>query len=210
MTDIKIFFDERILVLTGKDTGIFSSRQIQWNNDRPTLEQYLLAFSVSTEACWSICYPDVRRLLEAVASCFHTVEAAGGVVALADGRVLLIRRLGKWDLPKGKAEKGETPEQTAVREVTEECGLTVAPAIVSKLTDSWHSYFRHRKQVLKHTSWYVMTLPSAVPLQPQLSEDITDARWLSGDEVNRAMNHTYGSVKEVLESWKKYRYRKWV
>ncbi|MDR0714930.1 MAG: NUDIX domain-containing protein [Bacteroidales bacterium] len=199
ITDIKIFFDERVLVLTDKDTRIYSTCQIKWNDDQKMLEKYLSDFSESTDERLYISYPDVKRLMKAVVSCFHTVEAAGGVVALADGRILMIKRLGKWDLPKGKAEKGETSEQTAVREVTEECGLPVAPVISSKLTDTYHTYFRRHKHVLKHTAWYAMTFPYAAPLHPQLAEDITDALWLSVDEANRTLDNTYGSVKEVLK-----------
>jgi ADP-ribose pyrophosphatase YjhB (NUDIX family) len=139
--------------------------------------------------------------LEAVKSCFKVVEAAGGVVSLPDGRVLLIRRLGKWDLPKGKAEKGELPEQTAVREVMEECGLSKMPVITSKLTDSYHTYHLKGKHILKHTAWYAMDYAAAEPLQPQLSEDITEAVWCTCRQVNAAMLQTYGSVKEVLETW---------
>jgi hypothetical protein len=46
--------------------------------------------------------------------------------------------------------------------------------------------------------WY----DEAEPLQPQLAEDITEAVWCSGKQVNAAMFNTYGSVKEVVEKWK--------
>lgn len=36
------------------------------------------------------------------------------------GEILFIKRNGRWDLPKGKAEKRETIEETAIREVEEE------------------------------------------------------------------------------------------
>ena len=36
---------------------------------------------------------------------------------------LLIYRRGKWDLPKGKLDYEESPEQAGVREVEEECGI---------------------------------------------------------------------------------------
>jgi 8-oxo-dGTP pyrophosphatase MutT (NUDIX family) len=59
-----------------------------------------------------------------------TVRAAGGIV-LRDGgsgpEVLLVHRprYDDWSIPKGKAEPGETDEQCAVREVTEETGFAV-------------------------------------------------------------------------------------
>src|SRR5690348_4880805 len=51
------------------------------------------------------------------------MEAAGGVVFNDSGQILVIFRKKKWDLPKGKLDYGETPEDAALREVKEECGI---------------------------------------------------------------------------------------
>ncbi|MBK8341799.1 MAG: NUDIX domain-containing protein [Flavobacteriales bacterium] len=51
------------------------------------------------------------------------VLAAGGAVTDERGRLLAIHRLGRWDLPKGKVDRGESVSTAAVREVQEECGL---------------------------------------------------------------------------------------
>ena len=61
----------------------------------------------------------------------HPQVGVGGVV-VADGRVLLIRRgkaplLGRWSIPGGTVESGETLEQALVREMAEETGLDVVP-----------------------------------------------------------------------------------
>ena len=56
------------------------------------------------------------------------VRAAGGVVEASDGSLLAIVRNGRYDLPKGKVELGETLLQAAHREVEEETGLKVLPA----------------------------------------------------------------------------------
>ena len=53
------------------------------------------------------------------------VRAAGGIVTAPDGTMLLIQRNGRWDLPKGKVEPGETLLQAALREVEEETGIKV-------------------------------------------------------------------------------------
>ena len=73
------------------------------------------------------------------------IEAAGGLVINRKGEYLFIYRNDKWDLPKGKLEKGERKRQGAVREVEEECGITVssmakgyAKPIISILTgEKW-------------------------------------------------------------------------
>ena len=56
--------------------------------------------------------------------------AAVGAIAIRDGALLLIRRghapsRGRWSLPGGRVEPGETAEQALVREVAEETGLVV-------------------------------------------------------------------------------------
>jgi 8-oxo-dGTP diphosphatase len=68
-----------------------------------------------------------------------------GIVRAPDGRVLLLRhRLwapdGRWGFPSGFARRGETFQETVVREVREETGLTVRPG---RLVDL-RSGFRYR------------------------------------------------------------------
>lgn len=68
---------------------------------------------------------------------------AASVAIVKDGRVLLVRRArepfaGRWTLPGGRCEPGETPEQTAVREVREELGLLVGVAPLTRVeTGPW-------------------------------------------------------------------------
>ena len=52
---------------------------------------------------------------------------AAGALVIIDGKVLLFQRKGEtgYDLPFGKRNPGETPEETAIREVREETGYTI-------------------------------------------------------------------------------------
>ena len=76
---------------------------------------------------------------------YKFVLAAGGAVTDEHGRLLVIRRLGKWDLPKGKVDEGEAIDAAAMREVHEECGLNELH-IVRAMTSTWHTYERKGKQ----------------------------------------------------------------
>ena len=102
---------------------------------------------------------DYEKLVKHYKSIYKIIEAAGGLVFNESGKALLIHRLGYWDLPKGKLEKGETIEEGALREVEEETGLQ-GGSIVKKLHESYHTYHsRKGKRILKKTYWYQMTAP---------------------------------------------------
>ena len=64
----------------------------------------------------------------------------------ADGRVLIAERpagrtmAGLWEFPGGKIEQGERPEETLIRELKEELGITVKEACLAPLTFASHAY----------------------------------------------------------------------
>jgi 8-oxo-dGTP diphosphatase len=64
----------------------------------------------------------------------------------SDGRVLIAQRpegksmAGLWEFPGGKIELGEQPEQSLIRELQEELGITVKPECLAPLTFASHSY----------------------------------------------------------------------
>jgi 8-oxo-dGTP diphosphatase len=64
----------------------------------------------------------------------------------ADGRVLIARRPegkmmgGLWEFPGGKAEDGEAPEATIIRELKEELGVDISAACLAPLTFASHGY----------------------------------------------------------------------
>lgn len=197
--NIKIYFDDRVLLLTDKENG--NDMPDTFKNTR-MLAKELEKFAEAKEPLWVIKHSDIGEMLEKIKACCTFIEAAGGLVSLSDKRILFIRRFGKWDLPKGKAEKGETLEATAVREVVEECGLATLPQITKKIIDTYHTYHHKGKHVLKRTAWYAMTYDGDEALHPQLSEDITEAVWCAENQTDRMLRDTYGSVRQVFEHLK--------
>ncbi|MFO7673536.1 MAG: NUDIX domain-containing protein, partial [Lutibacter sp.] len=70
---------------------------------------------------------------------FKSQKAAGGKVLNANNEVLFIYRFNKWDLPKGKLDKGESIFACAIREVEEECGITNLQ-VIKPLETTYHIY----------------------------------------------------------------------
>jgi 8-oxo-dGTP pyrophosphatase MutT (NUDIX family) len=125
---------------------------------------------------------------------YKIIEAAGGAV-VKDKKLLAIYRLGKWDLPKGKMERGESKEESAIREVEEECGIS-GLKIIKELPTVYHTYTLQGKRILKVTYWFEMTTDFDGELKPQTEEDITDVKWV--EDVNEVLANTYESLDEML------------
>ena len=107
---------------------------------------------------------------------------------------------GRWDLPKGWLENGETLAQCAVREVCEECGLNVADLEnEGKLITTYHIYPFKEGFALKVTHWYKMKYTGAGTTKPQTEEDITEVKWVSESEMNEVLKNTYKNIRLVLE-----------
>ena len=196
--------NDRIVVLTDKDIekSAMINGKIDVFKNKKTLAKRLKRFEESEDQCLYIVHSDLDKLLGHVAGCFKYIEAAGGLVTFTDGRILLIERFGKWDLPKGKAEKGESLQKTAIREVMEECGLKTAPEITDELTHTFHTCHRNGKQILKHTAWFAMQYDGDETLHPQSDEDITSAVWLPQNQLDIVFQNTYESIKQVINSFR--------
>ena len=130
-----------------------------------------------------------------VKSQFKIIKAGGGVVMRGD-KVLLIERMGKWDLPKGKLEKGEKSLAGAVREVEEECSVRVVAE--EKLCSTWHTYVQDGRKIIKKTTWYLMYCLDDRYMAPQAEENITDIRWMNREQWQEAMQNSYRSIQEVF------------
>ncbi len=140
-------------------------------------------------------YDVIKRYLK---SRFKVVKAAGGLVRKKD-KFLMIYRLKKWDLPKGKKEKNEKSKQTAIREVGEECNISVK--LGRKICTTWHTYTMNKNAMLKKTRWYLMDSIDDSKMKPDPAEDIEETRWMSPKEVYHALEHSYKSIAYVFEKY---------
>lgn len=130
---------------------------------------------------------------------FTPIAAAGGLVVNEKNKLLLIYRRGKWDLPKGKVDPGETVREAAIREVTEECGITDLK-IVSELEQTYHTYSLESKNFLKTTHWFQMRSTSK-NLIPQTEEDIEKVIWADREEALSCMKNTYPNIELLIKAY---------
>lgn len=135
---------------------------------------------------------------------FFTVsEAGGGIIQNNKKEILLIYRRGKWDLPKGKLDEGETLEACALREVQEETGLS-AVSIVRPFTITYHTYTEKGKYILKASHWYLMQTEKEEKLTPQTEEDIMEIRWIPRGELEPYFEGAYPAIADILSRLPEY------
>ena len=139
---------------------------------------------------------DLQLFKEFMKNEFKSVPAAGGVVEKY-GELLVIKRHGLWDIPKGKIEKDEKVKVAAVREVEEECGVIVE--IGQKIGKTLHFYKMKGKYSYKYTHWFKMKIISEKNMKPQKNEGIEEVRWMSHEEV--VLMDTYSSITGILEKY---------
>jgi 8-oxo-dGTP pyrophosphatase MutT (NUDIX family) len=143
-------------------------------------------------------HTDLEELWEDFRGHYKILEAAGGLVRNFAHQWLLIYRLDSWDLPKGKIDPGETPEEAAVREVQEETGLT-SLTLGEQLPTTYHTY-RDKKdrRILKPTYWYLMDTPET-KLTPQTEENIEQAVWMSDKQFFSEERIVYPNINNLLK-----------
>lgn len=126
------------------------------------------------------------------------VIAGGGYVVRPgkkEPKVLLIFRQGKWDLPKGKQDPGETIEECAAREVCEEIGVASVD-VLQNLGTTLHTYPQKDRFYIKHTYWYLMTT-SAKTFAPEKREGIEKVKWVRWSKAKKRIG--YQTLQDHME-----------
>jgi ADP-ribose pyrophosphatase YjhB (NUDIX family) len=191
-----IFYNEVPILLT--DTLDKLSEDSFFYKDDITIESVLKIVKSNKFDVIYVYHEDIKLLWKEFKWFFKIKKAAGGLVKNQQKETLFIYRFEKWDLPKGKIEKGESKKEAAIREVEEECGMT-GLKIQKKLQKTYHIFQRKGREVLKITYWYSMETDYDGTLSPQIEEGITDAVFKSDTEVYEALKNTYRNIKLLFE-----------
>ena len=139
-----------------------------------------------------------EKIIEYFSATLKHIQAFGGLVQNSEGEILLIYRNGKWDLPKGKAENNETHQETAIREIHEECG-NMNLEIVASLPTTYHIFVdADRKFVFKECIWYHMITVGKPSIDCQLEEGITEASWVALPVPVSILKGAYPSIRELV------------
>lgn len=144
-------------------------------------------------------HTNLDELKKAVFKKFKMIYAGGGLVLNPSKAILFIFRKGKWDLPKGKLDEGESLDQCALREVKEETGLQHL-RLIEPLLVTYHTYDEDGKHILKETHWYLMHAGRDQQLKPQEDEQITAIEWVSQKQLDQYMNNTFPLIKDVIQN----------
>lgn len=197
---MKIYFNDRHIKLDQKSFATVGYSDVEQYADQEQLRQLVEKF-VADESLPNMCIvaDDFKALTKAFLRLFPVVNAAGGLIHDGDDEYLVIDRRGVPDLPKGKAEQGEGPVQTAMREVGEETGL-MGVNVIDRIQETYHTYRQGGKMVLKRTVWFSMSVPGRPKLTPEAAEGITGARWVSRSQMKSEAEKTYKSLRDIFLS----------
>ena len=159
MQKYKIFFNKAKLSLTitdEKNVNNLSSDNCILYQGKESIRDAVAA--LLEKQCSNDIYITEKQkdaALEELFSHFDVEKAAGGLVENAKGELLVIRRFGYYDFPKGHVEAGESWEETALREVEEETAVS-GLRILHELPVTYHIFMKGSRPVLKETHWFAM------------------------------------------------------
>lgn len=196
----KVFInDKEVRFLKDSEIAMTRSQELIPLMTSEQIVSFVQTFHSPDVRIFNVKTDDPKKRFEKFIEYFPVIRAAGGVVRSKNlsGPVLMIYRLGKWDLPKGKIDPGERPEEAAIREVQEECGIGDL-RIINKVADTFHLYENRNVTVLKTTNWYLMLSDDESTLQPQTEEGITAVKWVHEKDIYFLLPVTYASIADLL------------
>jgi ADP-ribose pyrophosphatase YjhB (NUDIX family) len=198
-----IYYDDK-KISVGSDTGETTQNQVIVTYEKTNAQTLKVAIKdflkAENKKNLFVQTNSISSVFEELKKGFYFIEAAGGLIQNKD-KYLFIKRLGKWDLPKGKLDKGETIQQAAIRECEEECAVT-GLTILKQLPDTYHIYEYKTGHALKVSYWFHMETSSNKELKPQTEENIEEVRWLSIEEIKSiVLKNTYITIEKLVRGF---------
>lgn len=133
---------------------------------------------------------------------YERIEAAGCLIVNEKQQWLMIYRLNHWDLPKGKIDAGESPLQTAIREIKEECNVSLKAQHCTFFEHTYHVYPLNNKPILKQTHWYLCHYNDySSVLIPQTEENIEKVEWVNRKQWVERKKYSYPSIVQVVNKY---------
>lgn len=194
-----LYFADKVTVFAAEKQNTEGKTLYLSPAERLTREQLLEHFGQYDRV--TVVSSRYRELFDDFCRQFTWVEAAGGLVENAEGQWLMIHRNGRWDLPKGHLEAGESLPQCAAREVGEECGLDTGDITVGRfICSTLHFYFFRKtdRWEIKRTWWFRMSYTGRQTPAPQTEEGITAVEWMTQAEAKKAAAGSFRTIAEVL------------
>lgn len=199
-----IYFNETRLILSDRETESIKhliekpDTLFEDQANDTSIERIIKEMQTEKVTAGVLINSDIEELLKGVKSHMKVIKAGGGLVHFDSETVLLIFRRGKWDLPKGKLEEGESVESAALREVTEETGLKELQ-LEEQLITTYHTYPEKEKLILKESHWFLMKSTREQQLIPQTEEDIEQCVWVKLNDMETYLKNTHPSIIDVLK-----------
>lgn len=194
----KVHFENRFILISPEPDRLQKYGLFHKFNDTTELYKLIADFQANPELhSINIYGTDIKHLWRIFRIYFTEVGAAGGLVRHSSGRYLFIEKKGRLDLPKGHIDEGEEPEDCAIREVSEECGIS-GHVILKALEPSYHTYTWEGISYLKKTSWFLMSYDGKMITKPQEKEGITRVEWLLPDEISRIKSTAWLSLMDLI------------
>jgi ADP-ribose pyrophosphatase YjhB (NUDIX family) len=192
----KVFVNDSPLILTNRLSETVNGNYFLLNGTAIKVAINALVKNKLEEAF--IYHPNNEEILKKFTKKIPLVVAAGGVVTNKKGKVLFIYRNDKWDLPKGKLDKGETLEECAIREVMEETGVTDL-TVENYLRTTYHIFKRNGKYKLKEVHWYAMKTAYDGKLKGEKKEGIIKVKWKGPRKIKQALENSYMNIRVLFE-----------
>ena len=201
METYKIHFEDRFIMISPEPDRLQKYGLFHKFYDTKEFYKLIADFQVDNSVSSINVYgTDIKHLWKMFRIYFTEVGAAGGLVRHISGRYLFIEKKGKLDLPKGHIETGEEPATCAIREVSEECGIT-GHKIIKPLNPSFHTYSWEGISYLKKTHWFLMHYSGPMVTEPQVDEGISKVEWLFPDEFNSIKTNAWLSLMDLLNNF---------